>query len=101
MKRRARGVVTSDKMDKTVVVTVRRLARHRRYGKYVRRDSTLKAHNPHNDAKLGDLVEIEETRPLSKTKSWRVVRILRRASELEKAPSEAEVPAADDLLKEP
>jgi len=88
MRRRARGVVTSDKMDKTIVVTVERLKRHPRYEKFVRRRSAFKAHDPHNDAREGDLVEIEETRPLSKTKRWRLVRILRRSSQ-------REVPAAE------
>jgi small subunit ribosomal protein S17 len=83
MKRRVRGVVKSGKMDKTVSVYVERLMKHPRYGKYVRRRSTYKAHDPHNEAKTGDIVEIEETRPLSKTKAWRLVRIVRRASEVE------------------
>ena len=101
MKKRARGVVTSDKMDKTAAVTVRRLVKHRRYGKYVRRKSTLKAHDPHNDARLGDLVEIEETRPLSKTKSWRVLRILRRASELASVADETEAQSVEEQLEKP
>ncbi len=92
MKRRARGVVASDRMDKTLTVTVEKIKRHRRYGKYVRRRSTFKAHDPHNDARAGDLVEIEETRPLSKTKSWRLVRILRRSTRLEAA-TQQEAPA--------
>jgi len=86
MKKRARGIVTSDKMDKTIAVTVEWLKRHPCYGKYVRHRATYKAHDAHREARLGDLVEIEETRPLSRTKSWRLVRILRRASELEREP---------------
>ncbi len=78
-RKRARGVVKSDKMDQTVTVVVDRLVRDRRYRKHVRRKSTFMAHNPHNDAREGDLVEIESTRPLSKRKRWRVVRVLRRA----------------------
>ena len=78
MKKRKVGIVESDKMDKTISVVVERLVRHPRYEKYIRRRSTFKAHDPHNEAKAGDLVEIQETRPLSKTKSWRLVRVLRR-----------------------
>ena len=79
MKRRSRGLVKSDKMDKTISVVVERLMRHPRYGKYVRRRSTFKAHDARNEARPGDLVEIEESRPLSKTKCWRLVRVVRRA----------------------
>ena len=85
MKRRVRGLVKSDRMDKTISVVVQRLMEHPRYGKYIRRRSTYKAHDSHNDARIGDLVEIEETRPLSKTKSWRLVRILKRAAEAQAA----------------
>jgi small subunit ribosomal protein S17 len=77
--KRVRGLVKSDKMDKTITVSVERLVKHPRYGKYVRRSSTLMAQNPQNRARQGDLVEIESTRPLSKRKNWRLVRVLRRA----------------------
>jgi small subunit ribosomal protein S17 len=79
MRRRAQGVVKSDRMDKTISVVVERQVRHPRYGKYVRRRSTFKAHDSHNEARAGDLVEIEESRPISKTKCWRLLRIVRRA----------------------
>jgi len=79
MKRRERGIVTSNKMDKTIVVEVERLVRHPRYERHIRRRTVLKAHDAHDEAQPGDWVELEETRPLSKTKSWRLVRILRRA----------------------
>lgn len=79
MAKRVRGVVKSDKMDKTIVVTVPRRLKHTRYTKYILRNSTFKAHDPHNEAHAGDTVEIEECRPLAKTKTWRLVRILRRA----------------------
>ncbi len=69
----------SDAMDKTVVVQVRDAASHSTYGKIVRRDKHLKAHDEANEAGRGDLVSIMETRPLSKTKRWRVVEILERA----------------------
>lgn len=79
-KRKTRiGRVVSDKMDKTVVVQVERLAPHPLYGKILRRRKKFKAHDENNECRIGDLVEIMETRPLSKTKRWRVVRILERA----------------------
>ena len=73
------GVVVSDAMDKTVVVEVREAAAHSTYGKIVRRNKRLKAHDEANEAGLGDRVRIMETRPLSKTKRWRVVEILEKA----------------------
>ncbi len=79
-RKRTQGVVKSDKMDQTVTVSVERLVKHPRYGKYVRRNSTFMAHNAHNLAREGDVVEIESTRPLSKNKRWRLVRIVRRAA---------------------
>lgn len=88
-RRRLRGVVKSDKMDKTITVTVERLVQDRRYGKYVRRKSTFMAHNPHDYARSGDLVEIESTRPLSRRKRWRLVRVLRRAAAVATAGTEA------------
>lgn len=72
------GIVVSDKMDKTVTVLVERLVRHPKYGKYVHRRKKFKAHDPQNLCREGDRVLIEETRPLSKTKRWRVVKILER-----------------------
>jgi len=79
-KKRFAGVVKSDRMDKTVTVSVERLAKDPRYGKYVRRKKTFMAHNPHNEARAGDVVEIESVRPLSRHKRWRVARIVRRAA---------------------
>ena len=73
------GTVKSDKMDKTVVVTVERNVRHGVYGKTVKRTYTLKAHDENNSAKVGDRVKVMETRPLSKDKRWRVVEILEKA----------------------
>ncbi len=75
------GRVTSDKMDKTVVVTVERLSRHPLYGKVVKRARNLKAHNEGNQAKSGDLVRIVEARPMSHAKRWTVEAILRKAGE--------------------
>ena len=73
------GVVTSDKMKKTITVQVDRLVKHPKYRKYVRRSSKLYAHDEKNQAGLGDTVEIAETRPLSKLKRWRLVRVVARA----------------------
>jgi small subunit ribosomal protein S17 len=77
-RKRLQGVVKSDKMDKTVTVTVERLVQHPRYKKYVRRRNTFMAHDPERTAHEGDLVEIESTRPLSHRKRWRLVRVLGR-----------------------
>jgi small subunit ribosomal protein S17 len=73
------GLVVSDKMDKTVVVTVEDRVKHALYGKVMRRSSKLSAHDENNDAHVGDRVLVMETKPLSKTKRWRVVEILERA----------------------
>ncbi|MGB9877094.1 MAG: 30S ribosomal protein S17 [bacterium] len=76
-----RGEVVSDKMDKTIVVAVTRLVRHPLYPKVLKKTTKLKAHDEFNEAKEGDIVEIMETRPLSKTKRWRLVRIIKRREE--------------------
>ena len=73
------GLVVSDKMDKTVVVTVEDRVKHALYGKVLRRTSKLKAHDEQNECGIGDRVLIMETRPLSATKRWRVVEILEKA----------------------
>jgi len=73
------GLVVSDKMDKTVVVMVEDRVKHPLYGKVLRRNTKLKAHDENNACGIGDRVQIMETRPLSATKRWRVVEILERA----------------------
>jgi small subunit ribosomal protein S17 len=73
------GLVVSDKMEKTVVVSIERRVQHPVYGKMVRRTKRFKAHDERNEAKTGDTVRIMETRPLSKDKRWRVVEIVERA----------------------
>jgi small subunit ribosomal protein S17 len=73
------GIVVSNKMDKTVVVSVEDRFKHPLYGKVVRRTSKLKAHDETNDCGIGDRVMLMETRPLSATKRWRVVEVLERA----------------------
>ena len=73
------GVVSSDKMDKTVTVAVERKVKHPIYGKFVKKTTKFHAHDEKNEAKPGDVVKIMETRPLSKTNRWRLVEILEKA----------------------
>lgn len=73
------GVVTSNKMDKSVVVTVERKVKHPKYGKFVKMSRKFTAHDEKNECGIGDMVKIMETRPLSKTKNWRLVEIIERA----------------------
>ena len=73
------GLVVSDKMDKTIVVTLEDRVKHPLYGKVIRRTSKVKAHDEANTAGVGDRVRLMETRPLSATKRWRVVEILEKA----------------------
>jgi small subunit ribosomal protein S17 len=73
------GLVVSNKMEKTVVVAVTERVRHAKYGKFMLRTKRLYAHDEANDANIGDKVRVMETRPLSKTKNWRVVEVLERA----------------------
>ena len=78
-KRTLEGTVVSDRMDKTVVVSVQRLTPHPLYGRVLRRTRKYKAHDEKNDCHMGDRVVITECRPLSKDKSWRVSQVLERA----------------------
>ena len=73
------GVVSSDAMDKTITVTVIDRVRHPLYGKTMQRSKKLYVHDEQNDAKVGDRVRVQETRPLSKQKRWRLVEVLERA----------------------
>ena len=77
MRRVVTGKVVSDKMDKTITVRQERLVKHPLYGKYIRRATTYKAHDENNTARMGDVVEITASRPVSKTKTWRLVRVVR------------------------
>jgi len=70
------GEVVSDKMDKTISVLIYRMVKHPKYGKYMKRSSVFKAHDETQKAKIGDVVRIRETRPLSKTKRWKLVEIV-------------------------
>ena len=74
------GEVVSDKMQKTISVMVRRNLMHKKYGKVVKRSSVFKAHDEKNEAKVGDRVLIVQSRPLSKTKRWKLVKVLEKAS---------------------
>ncbi|AEV24768.1 MULTISPECIES: 30S ribosomal protein S17 [Azospira] len=80
IKRTLIGRVVSDKMEKTVTVLIERRVKHPVYGKIVTKSKKYHAHNENNEAKAGDLVEIEETRPLSRTKAWRVTKLLEKAT---------------------
>ena len=75
------GRVVSDKMDKTIVVSVERLSRHKLYKRVIRLTTKFKAHDELNDAHVGDTVRIEESRPLSATKRWRLVEVVQRAGD--------------------
>ncbi|MGB0933559.1 MAG: 30S ribosomal protein S17 [Lishizhenia sp.] len=73
------GVVTSDKMEKSIVVMVERKVKHAKYGKFIKKSTKFVAHDEKNDCNIGDTVRIMETRPLSKSKNWRLVEIVERA----------------------
>ena len=73
------GVVISDKMDKSIVVEVTRTIQHPLYKKYIRKHSKVQAHDERNEAGVGDMVELMECRPLSKSKRWRLVRVVEKA----------------------
>jgi len=78
-KRTIKGVVVSNKMDKSIVVAIRRKVKHPIYGKFVNKTTKLMAHDEKNTCNIGDTVRIMETRPLSKNKAWRLVEIIERA----------------------
>jgi len=81
MKRVLRGTVTSDKRDKTLRVDIERRFRHRKYGKIVRSRLGCQVHDPENTGRIGDLVEIVESQPISKTKRWALVQVIQAASD--------------------
>ena len=80
--RSVQGRVVSNRMDKTVTVRLERRVKHPLYGKFISRSTKLHAHDGNNECKEGDLVLIEECRPISKSKSWRLVRVLEKAAEV-------------------
>ncbi|PID51529.1 MAG: 30S ribosomal protein S17 [Pasteurellales bacterium] len=77
--RTVRGKVVSDKMDKSFTVAIERTVKHPLYGKFMRRTTKLHVHDEHNEAGAGDIVEIRECAPISKTKSWTLVRVVEKA----------------------
>ena len=85
VKRTLTGKVVSSKMDKSITVLIERRVKHPKYGKFVRKSSKIHAHDEANQCHEGDVVTIEECRPISKTKAWRLVEVLRRAEESGKA----------------
>ena len=95
-RKRKTGRVVSDRMDKTIVVSVERLARHRLYKRVIRLTTKFKAHDERNEAHVGDTVVIEESRPLSATKRWRLVEVSKKAVE---AAGEA-IPAEEAAVTE-
>jgi len=78
--RTLQGRVISNRMDKTVSVQIERLVKHPLYGKYIRRSTKVHAHDGENECGVGDLVIVEQCRPLSKTKSWRLVKVVEKAT---------------------
>ena len=84
-RRTLQGTVVSDKMDATITVRVERTVKHPRYLKYIRRHKKYTAHDASGEARTGDVVEIVETRPVSKTKRWRLEQVIRKASILGEA----------------
>jgi small subunit ribosomal protein S17 len=78
--RTASGTVVSSKMDKTITVVVERQVKHPLYGKYIKRSNKIHAHDPENECHEGDKVTIEETRPIAKTKTWKLTSIDRKAT---------------------
>ncbi|RXK34064.1 30S ribosomal protein S17 [Arsenophonus endosymbiont of Bemisia tabaci Asia II 3] len=77
--RTLQGRVASDKMEKSIVVAIEHMVKHPLYGKFIRRTTKLHVHDENDECGIGDLVEIRETRPLSKTKSWTLVRVVEKA----------------------
>ena len=77
--RTLQGRVVSDKMEKSVVVAIDRMVKHPLYGKFIRRTTKLHVHDENNECGMGDVVEIHQTRPISKTKSWALVRVVEKA----------------------
>src|SRR5688572_30025329 len=92
------GRVVSDKMDKTIVVSVERLSRHPLYKRVIRLTTKFKAHDERNEARIGDTVRIVESRPLSATKRWRMVEIMARAGEGAGEPVVAEEEATSEAI---
>jgi len=99
-RRQMQGTVTSTAMEKTITVQVSRTYRHPKYGKYVRRQKKYLAHDEEGSARRGDVVQIESTRPLSKRKRWRLVRVLERSEHGEDSPELNELEGGDEVAAE-
>ncbi len=97
MQRTVTGTVISDSMDKTITVREERMVKHPLYGKYIRRSTRYKVHDEKNTAEAGDRVEIVSTRPISKTKHWRLLRILTRSGERHQAETTAVKASESDV----
>lgn len=80
LQRTLQGIVTSDKMDKSITVTIERRVKHPLYGKIIKRSTKLAVHDENNECATGDTVTIEQCRPISKNKSWRLVKVVEKAS---------------------
>src|SRR5438067_13772520 len=91
------GIVLSDVRNKTITVEVKHLVKHPRYGKYIFRSTKLHAHDENNEAKKGDRVEVVETRPMSKQKRWRLVKVVEHAAVL----GQLDIKDVDGLAKKP
>jgi len=98
IKRKLEGVVVSDKMQKTVVVKIERFKRHPLYHKVMRASKRFKAHDENNECKVGDVVIIEQTRPLSKEKRWKVVQIVKRAQQEEPEEDNKEIAGEEESI---
>jgi small subunit ribosomal protein S17 len=98
-KRTAIGIVKSDAMSKTRRVEIPRLEKHPKYGKYMRRRTVCYVHDEKNESKLGDTVEIVESRPMSRTKRWQLVRVVTAKQALDVAASEAERQIQEESAK--
>jgi small subunit ribosomal protein S17 len=98
IKRKLEGVVVSDKMQKTVVVKIERFKRHPLYHKVMRVSKRFKAHDENNECKVGDVVIIEQTRPLSKEKRWKVVQIVKRAQQEEPEEDNKEIAGEEESI---
>jgi small subunit ribosomal protein S17 len=90
------GIVTSDKMNKTRRVEIPRLVKHPRYGKYIKRRTICYVHDEKNESRQGDTVEIMESRPLSKMKTWRLTRVVAKAPEQAPTPAALEAPVSEN-----
>jgi small subunit ribosomal protein S17 len=98
IKRKLEGVVVSDKMQKTVVVKIERFKRHPLYHKVMRVSKRFKAHDENNECKVGDVVIIKQTRPLSKEKRWKVVQIVKRAQQEEPEEDNKEIAGEEESI---